>query len=292
MLVSVLVPAWQAAATLGEALADLCAQTWRDLEVLVIHQGPEDGTLAVAQAAAAADPRIGVLRRATPGTAAALEAGRAAAGGTWIARMDADDRCDPTRLSDQLAHARATGAQVVPCQWAPFPGGRARYAAWQNALLTHEEMAAERFVEAPWMQGTALFHKAALEAVGGWHAGDFMEDYDQVLRLFAAGVRQEKLPACRYRWRIHPGQDTRRRGQDEVRALKARHLALPDDAYVAGTGESLRAWAGRLGRPAVPFDPRRPQDLPPGFPVLVFGAPEVRARLRAALGPRPHVFVA
>lgn len=205
---------------------------------------------------------------------------------------DADDRCPPTRLAEQLAHAEATGAAVVPCQLQPFPEGRQAYAAWQNGLCTHAQMAAERFIEVPWFHATAIFRPDVLEQVGGWRSGDFLEDYDLVFRLFAAGVRQEKLPAVRYRWRIHPGQITARWPLHKVRRQKAGWLELPEDAYVAGTGRSLQEWAALLGRPAVPFDPRQPESLPPGFPVLVFGSPKVRRRLRAALGDRPHVFVA
>ena len=290
MRISVLIPVWQAADTVALAVQDALDQRWDALEVLAIHQGPPDRSLAALQRIR--DPRLSILRTEQAGTAAALELGRTAARGEWIARLDADDRCPPERLQEQVRWADRTGAQVVPCQWAPFPEGRERYALWQNALLRHEEMARERFVEAPWMQGTAIFRREALQAVGGWHSGDFMEDYDQVLRLFAAGIRQEKLPQVCYRWRIHAAQDTLRRSLAEVRALKARHLDLPPGAYVAGTGRSLQEWALLLGRPAVSFDPRRPQNLPEGYPVLVFGSPQVRAALRRALADRPHVFVA
>lgn len=290
MRITVLLPAWRAAGTVGLAVQDLLDQTWRDLEVVAIHQGDDDATLA--ELRRVRDRRFHLLHHDEPGVAEALEAGRRAASGAWIARMDADDRCPPTRLAEQVAHADSTGAAVVPCQVEPFPWGREAWCAWQNSLVAHDRMAEERFVEVPWFHATALFQPEVLAAVGGWRGGDFLEDYDLVLRLFAAGVRQEKLPAVRYRWRVHPAQKTARWPLEKIRLQKAAALDLPADAYVAGTGESLRAWAALLRRPAVTLDPRRPDLLPPGFPVLVFGAAAVRQRLRAALGDRPHLFVA
>jgi len=288
--VSVLLPAWHAQDTVAQAVRDILNQEAISLELIAIHQGGPDATLRALQDVT--DPRFRLVQLQEPDTAAALEAGRALVRGEWIARIDADDRCAPTRLVEQLRYAEATGALVVPCQVEAFPAGREQLVAWQNALVHHQEMAAERFVEMPWFTATALFRAEALARVGGWRSGPFQEDYDLVVRLFAAGVRTEKLPAVRYRWQIHPGQDTWRWSRDRVRAQKAAWLDLPADAYVAGTGRSLSEWAALLGLPAVPLDPRHPELLPPGFPVLVFGAAVVRARLRAALGQRPHLFVA
>ena len=290
MRITVLLPAWRAPATVGAAVADVLAQSWRDLELIVIHQGGDDPTLEVLRRVR--DPRFHLLCRDEPGVAVALEAGRAVARGEWIGRMDADDRCPPTRLAEQVAHAERTGAPVVSCQVEPFPTGRAAYCAWQNALCTHQDMAAERFIEVPWFHATMLARPEALDAVGGWRAGDFLEDYDLVLRLFAAGIRQEKLPAVRYGWRIHPAQTTASWPQHKIRRQKVAALDLPADAYLVGTGRSLTEWAALTGRPALEVDPRRALELPPGFPVLVFGSAPVRRRLRAELGDRPHLFVA
>lgn len=290
MRISVILPAWRAAETVEAAVRDILDQSWRDLEVLAVHQGPRDATREALERIT--DRRFHILHEDEPDLARALELGRRAASGAWIARMDADDRCPPERLAEQVAHADRTGAEVVPCRLEPFPAGREAFTQWQNGLVRHEEMYEERLVEVPWFHATAIFRPEALQRVGGWRSGDFLEDYDLVLRLFAAGVRQEKLPQVRYRWRIHEGQITFRWPLHKVRQQKASWLDLPDDAYVAGSGRSLQEWAALLGRPAYTLDPRRPETLPPGFPVLVYGSAKVRARLRQALGDRPHVFVA
>ncbi len=298
MIISVLMPAWQAADTVEAAARDILEQRWTaaepavelEVELIVVTQGDDPDTVEAVQRID--DPRLRLLHQEEPGLARALERGRAAATGEWIARMDADDRCAPTRLERQLAHAARTGAEVVPCRVEPFPRGREAFCAWQNSLVTHEEMEAERFIEVPWFHATALFRAEALQRVGGWREGLHLEDYDLVLRLFEAGVRQEKLPEALYRWRVHDAQATAAWPIQRIREQKARALRLPPDAYVAGRGRSLAEWAARLSLPAFELDAALSAPLPPGYPVLVLGSPQARARLRQRLADRPHRFIA
>jgi teichuronic acid biosynthesis glycosyltransferase TuaG len=112
--VSVITPVRNAAATLGDAVASVLAQTEPRWELLLIDDGSEDGSLALAGRLAAAEPRIRLLgwpdRR---GAAAARNAGIRAARGRCIALLDADDRWRPEKLARQLAFMRATGCPFV-----------------------------------------------------------------------------------------------------------------------------------------------------------------------------------
>jgi len=74
-LVSVVIPAYNAQATLDETLSSVCAQTHQTLEIIVVDDGSTDGTHALAERHAAADARIRVLHQANAGVAAARNAG-------------------------------------------------------------------------------------------------------------------------------------------------------------------------------------------------------------------------
>jgi glycosyltransferase involved in cell wall biosynthesis len=102
-LVSVLLPAYNAAACLGGAVASILGQDYPSWELLVVDDGSSDGTAGAALAAAAGDPRVRVVRRPHTGIVGALNAGLALARGSVVARMDADDRATPDRLGAQLA---------------------------------------------------------------------------------------------------------------------------------------------------------------------------------------------
>ena len=112
--VSVITPVWNAAPTLGEAVTSVRAQNVEDWEMLLIDDGSTDGSRAVAEALAAAEPRIRVLGwKENRGPAAARNAGIRAAQGRYIAFLDADDRWRPEKLARQLAVMEGEGEALV-----------------------------------------------------------------------------------------------------------------------------------------------------------------------------------
>src|SRR5262245_21706236 len=92
-LVSVLLPTFERAGLVGEAVASVLAQTCTDFELLVIDDGSTDDTAAVVRGFI--DPRVSYLERKHGGIAAALNTGLAQARGRLIARIDSDDRWLP-----------------------------------------------------------------------------------------------------------------------------------------------------------------------------------------------------
>jgi hypothetical protein len=110
-LISVVVAARNAAATLPMAIGSLLRQTWRDLEVLIIDDGSRDATAKVAADLARSDKRVRLLQTGTPaGAAAARNRGAADARGEFIAFHDADDWAHPERLERQARAADRPGA--------------------------------------------------------------------------------------------------------------------------------------------------------------------------------------
>ena len=111
--VSVIMPAYNAAATLQASMDSVFAQTHADVELLVIDDCSKDASWGIVQSMAAREPRLVPIRMAqNGGVAAARNAGIEAATGTHIAFLDSDDRWLPDKLSQQLAHMRTTGTQI------------------------------------------------------------------------------------------------------------------------------------------------------------------------------------
>ncbi|MGQ5702080.1 glycosyltransferase family 2 protein [Sandaracinobacteroides sp. A072] len=108
--VSVIIPAWNAEATLAETVASVSAQTHRAIEILIVDDGSTDGTAALAHRLAAGDGRISVIAKANGGVATARNAGLARARGTWAAWLDADDLWHPDKIARQLEAARSAEA--------------------------------------------------------------------------------------------------------------------------------------------------------------------------------------
>ncbi|MCY7396086.1 MAG: glycosyltransferase [Nocardioides sp.] len=112
--VSVIVAAYNAADTIGRALASAQEQTLENIEILVVDDASTDATREVVRRVAEADPRVRVVQLArNGGPGAARNAGIEAARGAWVATLDADDRYLPTRLEGLLALAAETGSEMV-----------------------------------------------------------------------------------------------------------------------------------------------------------------------------------
>lgn len=92
---SVIIPAYNAAATLARALDSVLTQTWPAHEIIVVDDGSSDAT---ATAVAAYGNKVRYLHQHNAGVSAARNAGAQAAGGDWLAFLDADDWYYPDRL--------------------------------------------------------------------------------------------------------------------------------------------------------------------------------------------------
>jgi glycosyltransferase involved in cell wall biosynthesis len=102
-LVSVIIPAFNAARFLRRAVDSVRAQTLTDWEVIIAEDGSTDETLALARALQRENPnRIRVISQANSGASAARNTGIDAARGDYLAFLDADDEFRPTKLARQM----------------------------------------------------------------------------------------------------------------------------------------------------------------------------------------------
>ncbi len=102
-LVSVIMPVFNGASGIGQALDGLSAQSWQQLEIIVVDDGSTDNTVKIARNRAASDPRIRVIETGrNQGAYPARNTGMAAATGDFITVHDADDWSHPAKIEAQL----------------------------------------------------------------------------------------------------------------------------------------------------------------------------------------------
>ena len=205
---SVLLPVRNGEATLQRALDSLWQQSFTDFEVVVVNDGSTDGTSQILQHCA--DKRLRVLEQEGKGIAAALNKGLSYCKAPLIARMDADDLAHPQRFEKQwLYMERHPEVDVLACR-VSFGGneavakGYALYVEAINELLTHEQMWARRFWDAPLAHPSVIFKKEIVVQAGGYSKAPLPEDYELWLRLFERGCRFAKIPEQLLRWSDHP----------------------------------------------------------------------------------------
>jgi glycosyltransferase involved in cell wall biosynthesis len=123
-LVSVVIPTWNAAATLPRAIDSVLAQTWTAVEILVVDDGGDDDSPALL---ATYGERLRLIRQANGGPSSARNRGLAEARGRYVAFLDADDHWLPEKLERQVALLNAhpelgfcsTATRVVDTRGAP-----------------------------------------------------------------------------------------------------------------------------------------------------------------------------
>jgi len=111
-LVSVVIPAFNASATLAECLASVLAQGYPSLDVVVVDDGSTDGT---ADVVAHYGARVRYVRQENGGLAAARNTGHQEARGEFVAWLDADDICLPDRIGLQAAFLNAHPSVGLVC---------------------------------------------------------------------------------------------------------------------------------------------------------------------------------
>ncbi len=268
-LVSVVMPARNAGATVARAVASIQGQTFRDWELVALDDGSKDATRFILIEMAQSDPRIRVLRTKA-GLVGALNAGLAAASGEFVARMDSDDDSFPERLARQAAFLQARpDIGLVGCQ-VEFGGDRAAaegyalHVDWVNGLVSPEEIELNRFVESPFAHPSVMFRRHLVDDHGGYREGDFPEDYELWLRWMDAGVRMAKVPEVLLRWHDDPGRLSRtdpRYAPEAFYRLKAlwlaewlkREVEPPRRVWIWGAGRPTRQRAAHLAAHGVAF---------------------------------------
>jgi glycosyltransferase involved in cell wall biosynthesis len=102
-IVSVIIPAYNVAGYIAEALDSAFAQNVGEFEAIVVNDGSPDRAALESVVASYSDPRLRYLQKANGGPSSARNAGIAAARGEWVAFLDGDDALLPNYLRSQLA---------------------------------------------------------------------------------------------------------------------------------------------------------------------------------------------
>ena len=117
-LVSVIMPAYNAAPFIEEAIASVIAQTVADWELIVIDDCSTDDTVQIVSAFVRQDPRIQLLTNASNmGVAKTRNRGLELCRGQYVALLDSDDYWKPRFLEKMLERAEQTGADIIYCSY-------------------------------------------------------------------------------------------------------------------------------------------------------------------------------
>lgn len=115
MSLSVIMPAYNAAATVGAAVRSVLRQTHADLELYIVDDGSTDATGAIADRFAREDSRVTVIHQANAGAYTARKAAIGRIRTRYVAFMDADDAIRPDMFAKLIAFAGRHGLDMAQC---------------------------------------------------------------------------------------------------------------------------------------------------------------------------------
>lgn len=238
-LVSVIVPLYNAAPYISEALESIVASTYRPIEVIVVNDGSTDDSLLVAQAFAGEHKEVKVISQPNSGASVARNNAIRVSHGKYILPVDADNRIHPLYIAEAEAVLETRQeVRVVSCR-AEFFGDRT--GEWIVPPFSKHTLARKNMIDT-----CAMYRRCDWDKTPGYMTTcTAREDWDMWLSLFELGGEFVRLPDIRLYYRVRKGS---KRMQDRalkrklVDEINRRHPAYME-RYLGGPLHYHRSWS-------------------------------------------------
>jgi alpha-1,6-rhamnosyltransferase len=241
-LISVIVPCYNYAAYVGEAIRSVLAQDHDNFELIVVDDGSSDNSVqvineAIAQSRTTSSVKhVELVCQQNAGVSAALNAGLSKARGRFIATFDADDVMPAGRLrvqSDYLLEHPEVGC---------LGGGAVRIdEAGQVLPKKHKNRSVRRYdfdqalADALVVGGNiAIFRREAIDRAGGYDPAIKIQDFQMTLKVAHAGYAIDILPQVVTLYRKHPASLSSNYRLEYESGLSVIQTYASHPAYAAG----------------------------------------------------------
>ncbi len=202
-LVSVIMPCYNAAPYVAEAVASALGQSHGAVEVIVVDDGSTDGSEVIVAGLAREHPRrVRLYHTNRAGPYPARNEGLRHAEGRYVAFLDADDWWAPQALERLLHAVEDQGADIAYCGWQNVGEG-VRAAPYLPPAYEEEDTVAHFLRTCPWPIHAALVRRELVDRLKGFSERRFASmDYDFWLRALGVGARIKRVPEVLafYRW--------------------------------------------------------------------------------------------
>ena len=232
--VSVLLSVHNGETFLPPALDSLLAQSFEDFEVIAVDDGSTDSSGAILDRRAAEDPRVQVVHQPNAGLIASLNRAAHLASGELIARMDADDLCEPGRLAVQVRHMDEHPDVGILGGVAAYVDEASRLTGQTWPRVTSAGINAWRLLFSTCIcHPTVMMRRVVLDDLGGYRPSALhAEDYELWSRAVFA-TRIENLPKVVLRRRLWDG------------TIGNRHADVQEQTVVTAMASAHRRLLGR-----------------------------------------------
>ncbi|UOA21213.1 putative glycosyltransferase EpsJ (plasmid) [Sulfitobacter indolifex] len=190
--VSIVMPAYNAAAFIDEALTSIAAQSFTAWEIIIVDDGSSDDTADIAERWAQQDKRIRVLKQANAGASAARNTGLEAARAAWIAFIDSDDWVHRDYLVKLMKPLKKKPLNAVFCIAVDVVSDGSRGKRWIPP--PKDNLFPVFATDCPIAVHSGIFRRSVLQEIGGWDPDlGTCEDWDLWMRLARTTNRIENV---------------------------------------------------------------------------------------------------
>lgn len=201
---SVVMSTYNDGAFLLRSIGSILQQSFDDFEFIIVNDGSTDESRAILDSLQ--DPRIVVIHQENLGVVSALNRALEEAKGTYIARIDGDDRSAPERLRRQIEFLEKHPDHVLVGTWWRVRDLEGKLLGEYPCPYTDIGVRWKMLLDIPFPHSSMMIRRSALERVSGYDpAFAFAQDYDLVTRLARVG-KVGAIPALLTDWQLdHEG---------------------------------------------------------------------------------------
>lgn len=221
--ITVIVPIYNIAPWIRRCVSSIQAQSYENLEILLVDDGATDASPAICDGLAEEDPRIRVIHKDNGGPAAARLAGIAQATGDWITFVDGDDVIEPDMYQHLLDNAHAHHADISHCGYVMiYPDGKKTYSnnsgmvRLQDRLLGLRDLLEEDLIQPSVC--TKIYKRGLFAGITEKYTSDIWNNEDMLLNfyLFRNAERSVFEAICPYKYCLRDGSRSRRKPNDHT----------------------------------------------------------------------------
>lgn len=205
--VSVIVPAYNVARYLEDAVGSVQRQTYRNLEIVIVNDGSQDNSGEIADQIARSDKRVRVIHKLNGGLGAARNTGLSNTSGKYVTFVDSDDQLPPRAIETLLESLERTGSDFAIGAMERFNSTRVWIPEWVTEVHDKKREAIQAHDHPPILWDVfacnKLFRRSVWdERVGLFPEGVLYEDQECTAKLYVQGAIFDSLTDIVYRWRF------------------------------------------------------------------------------------------
>ncbi|WP_174411147.1 glycosyltransferase [Desulfovibrio psychrotolerans] len=227
-MVSVVLSCQNESIHFADAYKSVAHQTWKDLEIIVVHDGNNDELLDTYKSLLERYPDVAsrIIQQNEPGLAGSYNSGIESAKGKWIVPLQADNLIRPFFVSLAMEHVvRRPELNVVSCAVQMF--------GHETGVWTPKRYSPDVLKEENTFPGASLFRKSLWQRAGGYASGHpwGLEEWNFWLRCMRVGLVAKQLPEPAALVRTHAGESRTARPDVRREESRAMHQTMLADIY-------------------------------------------------------------